>query len=688
MDKICPAAGYTPELLCPANGYIKDPDVFIPDEEVADAISNPPIPGTIKLAVLSDGDRHLYFRVLTSSGDYRVSIYDSTGTFIGSKDFSSGYYYSDFIPTTDSRFTYVISAVSGNIEFFRAYTKSSMDAEGASIIACLINVPTLTTCDQMFYNMGKLRYCEFLCDCDSVTTFYRAFYGAERLEKLVMPSSAANVTNISNLCYNTFSLREASLPVHMPLLNNASYCFYKSNVGGTIRFPGSLAELNNLSSAFYSAVNVKNIILPTSAPKLASLASFCRDCNNLQSVELPADAVLINSLSYSFSNCYKLRGEFVFPELVACTNIAYCFNECYEVTRIEFTGAMDNCTDIRRLAFACRKVTHIYLPTSLEKLISTSSTASAFDNCRELVYLKLPVSWNVGSPFNGGTYIIFNALKNCTKLAEITTVEHTNNSIMGTINYTSLLSLVRFDQPQFRSASGYVTLTPAGAGDDNDIRGKLAYFDIDWSYVDNKIDLQYNSLPSAEILRIASVLPNFGNNQNHKLLAICKNPGAEDLNVKFHSASGSLGGNYLTVPADFGNITGYSAQRIGITYGVDATFDAVTNTVVLVANHGFSAGKKIAITYATADIGVSYGVDYYVINPTDNTFQLSETPGGSAVSFSASAVGSIAMELTVVSMVGTTAYFDCNLQSGSHSTWLFSPSIDFFEANKKGWMIQ
>ncbi len=680
----CPANGYNtppdPAVYCPANGYNIDPATFTTDEVIELAIDNPPSNDEITLIVIGDGDRHIYFRVTTSTGGYNVKIYDTNSVLLNSFDMTPSAYFLEEVPNTGAFFRYVISPTTGVLTSFRAYTRSGYDTDGANIAACIINAPSLTTCDQLFYNMKKLRYCEFISDCNLVTTFYRAFYNCESLLKVVMPPSTAVATLFTTMCYNTFALKEITLPTYMPLATNFLQAFYNSGITGTLTFPASMPNLTTLQSVVEGAIRLKKLVNPTSAPSLQAIYNMCRDCIELEEANIPSDASSIINLSYAFYKCNKLKGTFVFQELPACTTIAYAFYNCYEVTRIEFTGSMDLCTTVQYLAHYCKKVTHVILPESMEGLVAITNMSYVVHYCGELVHLSLPKYWNVSTTFTAGSTLLFASLLGCYKLAEITEVLNTNESQMGSLSLPNLFSLTSFNQPKIRPSSGGTLLcSPIGATDANSIRGALTYFQVDWQFLNNVINLNYNSIESEEALRILGSLSPKGNMGSTGYLSLKGNPCVLQLNARTWSGNGVIGNNTITVTAALGDLTGYSIDRLAISYGVTSTFNAAADTITLTGDHGFYTGRKIAITYSVLAIGVNYNVDYYVINPSGASFQIAETPGGAAVNILANTTGQIAFPVSVISMVGNTATLDCNLQTNSWSGWTFSPLIDYYE---------
>jgi hypothetical protein len=71
------------------------------------------------------------------------------------------------------------------------------------------------------------------------------------------------------------------------------------------------------------------------------------------------------------------------------------------------------------------------------------------------------------------------------------------------------------------------------------------------------------------------------------------------------------------------------------TFTVDATTDVVTSDT-----HGFVGGEVLQLTTATTlPAGLALATNYYVINVTTDTFQLSATPGGTAINITDTGTG-------------------------------------------------
>lgn len=70
----------------------------------------------------------------------------------------------------------------------------------------------------------------------------------------------------------------------------------------------------------------------------------------------------------------------------------------------------------------------------------------------------------------------------------------------------------------------------------------------------------------------------------------------------------------------------------------DTTADNVANTFTTVG-HGYSDGDTVYLGGDTAPTGITFGQAYFIVNSDADTFQVSETSGGSAVTFSDNGAG-------------------------------------------------
>jgi len=102
-----------------------------------------------------------------------------------------------------------------------------------------------------------------------------------------------------------------------------------------------------------------------------------------------------------------------------------------------------------------------------------------------------------------------------------------------------------------------------------------------------------------------------------------------------------------------------SSTRIAPIAGADVALAnpsaAADDIIDTAAAHGFIAGDKVRFTALTGGAGLSTGVDYYVIaaNLAATTFQVSTTPGGTAVNFTTDiTAGTVVLFNDVVHFLG------------------------------------
>lgn len=109
-------------------------------------------------------------------------------------------------------------------------------------------------------------------------------------------------------------------------------------------------------------------------------------------------------------------------------------------------------------------------------------------------------------------------------------------------------------------------------------------------------------------------------------------------------------GDY-TVDWGDGNVNNYSSNSKASHYydytdsnlsGTNApvTFDSVTNTVNR-ASHGYSDGIPVTLYNISGTTGISNNQQYYVVNSTTNSFQISTSIGGSVVTLTGNGTGTL-----------------------------------------------
>lgn len=115
--------------------------------------------------------------------------------------------------------------------------------------------------------------------------------------------------------------------------------------------------------------------------------------------------------------------------------------------------------------------------------------------------------------------------------------------------------------------------------------------------------------------------------------------------------AGSMQNEFVILPADVGQIALIAAQATDFNYPIKLQFDdappvtAATVTATIAAPGVFTgptlaAGTPVKFsTTGTLPTGIVAGTQYYVVNPSTNTFSVAATPGGAAITTSGSQTG-------------------------------------------------
>ena len=161
------------------------------------------------------------------------------------------------------------------------------------------------------------------------------------------------------------------------------------------------------------------------------------------------------------------------------------------------------------------------------------------------------------------------------------------------------------------------------------------------------------------------------------------NTGSSDSNI-----IALLCANDYTVNWGDGNITNHTANTTAShlydyanTTLIDSavTFQTTANTVTK-STHNYSDGMPISFASIITTTGITANINYYVINSTVNTFQLSLTPGGAPITLTNNGTGAILSYKTAVVIITpqvgntlTKVEFNHNNDiagAGSQTAWL------------------
>lgn len=369
MDVICPAAGFTPELICtPANGYIPDPgapyippiDIGVPNEEEITLLCADSFPGYVS------------FRTsISSAKKYYVEVYNSLDVLIETSDLlNNSAQYTYWFPTNDGKYYKLIIRPEPTYSITSFYISSlSGYPTNQQVLQAKFNTPNITSLASAFFNIIAIKSCEFISSLDYLTTLYYTFSG-------------------SGINYFKF-------PDSLPALTTLQSCFSNSDI---IRID-SFAEcylpiLNNLSSFVNATTNLMALSMPYSLPELTNISYMCRD-SNIRSLSLPTSMPKITTAAYMIDGCLLLEGEVIVPEMPLCTTLAYFASDCVKLNKLRLLGDYSSLTTFQNLLYKCANVELFEMPRILVK--ENITVSNMLYNTTSLQYLILPDVWSASS---------------------------------------------------------------------------------------------------------------------------------------------------------------------------------------------------------------------------------------------------------------------------------------------------
>jgi hypothetical protein len=111
-----------------------------------------------------------------------------------------------------------------------------------------------------------------------------------------------------------------------------------------------------------------------------------------------------------------------------------------------------------------------------------------------------------------------------------------------------------------------------------------------------------------------------------------------------------------------------------------------TNTITR-TNHGLENDDEISFSSIATTTNISVNTIYYIINKTDNTFQISLTPGGSVRTLTNNGSGNIRYRTEIVSIVPNTSLTMSRPMTSSATNNLVYRFLKTGTALLKGWSV-
>lgn len=397
---------------------------------------------------------------------------------------------------------------------------------------------------------------------------------------------------------------------------------------------------------------------------LTSYADLFRNCFSLQNVIDIKSSATVTNMSGTFQNCTSLQKLSLF-DTANVINMSNVFNTCRKLVEVPLfnTSNVANTLGMFSLCSALQKI-------PLFDLSNVTITSQMFDGCVSLTQVPLLNTANVtnmGSMFNGCASLtqvpLFNTanvtitasmFSECRSLSTVPLFNLSNVTNMGSmfVNCISLQEIPLFDTGNASAVGGMgVMFNNCNALQKLPILNTSNATSLSVAFTSafnlqeipeldcRKIGTMFTAPPSVSRIKTTGTIVNF-TVSNAKLSNVALN--------EIYTNLGRVG-------------------NVG-TANNSVTFQATGDTVTKVG-HGFANLDAVRFSTITTTTGISINTNYYVINATANTFQVTSTLTDSAIDLVNNGTGLIANATITV--------------TGNYGTASDDPTI----ATSKGWVV-
>lgn len=636
--------------------------------------------------MLSDqGDRWAGLICNTSSGTYTADVIDpKTSNIIASYTKSSGQncvftvtkgggkqyfdftvYWIKIYPTTEN----------ASITVFKFYTANVMDAGGSKFLTAKLNTPSITTLSSAFSANIYIKHIEFFSVANACTSAASICNLCYSLAYIRLPQSMQLCTTFNNSFYYNSNLVKIDFSTNLPSVTDMANAFYGTGITELI-LPDEMLALQSLNS-FASFSKVKTATLPLNLPQLTIFTNAFANSIYLESVRMPTYMPKTTTIASAFSGCTRLKGSIFFPEMPVCTNVAGAFSNTFELEEAGFSGTMNLASSFSPFA-SNKNLKKVTCPTQLNAITSGNNflNGSGFVLLEELV---MPESMN--AVFSSSV-----ALPNNMTTPNLQVITKTTNWTTTALTFYQgyLLKLKKFDQPSLKLTT--FTFNIAGADSASNLyRGELDYVEFDESLL-TSLTITFCSLQLDEIIRICNKLPvrtspTYATLNNNKAGFVGASTNAWNIGVTKYSMW----------------ISNSDYVSLGLQVGMAVLQNTWNYHTCTVSNSIFSApglmpeGRNVAITAVSGITGLSVfsGVEYYIVNATQTTFQLSTSQGGSPVTITGSGSATLVLQAYITSLGPNTKELTVDVPyAGTANTGAqFGFGFDFIKYLAKGWAV-
>jgi hypothetical protein len=489
-----------------------------------------------------------------------------------------------------------------------------------------ISLGNITDFSYMFYFCTSLKYVSLAHNSLS-TNFSYMFKECMALESVLVidTSLGTNFSNMFNLCPSLKSVPLFDTSSGTDFSNMFAYCYSLESIPLLDTSSGI-----NFGGMFYFCTSLKLVpLLDTSSG--TNFSSMFESSNNLKSIP-EFDFSKGTNFNYTFKNCYSILTVSQLS-LISATTLIYMFEYCASLVEAPIID-ISNATNIQGMFRNCVQLQSVFLQNTSK----VTNFSSMFDSC---VSLKLIPFLDTSSGTNFSS--MFNS---CVAL-----------QIVPFLDVSKATSLGIFNSNLYTLQKGIL----------KDATTSISYANCNLSSdVLNEI-FNYLEIPKT----------------NPCSITVTTNWGSAKVSLSGTTTSGST-------TVTMADTTGLSANMwitgTNISSSRSISFQDTGDTITL-ENHGIPNGTKVSFTAITFTTGIETNKIYYVVNTQTNTFQVSDTVGGTAKELINDGLGTLIYENYIVSVVPNTSITISIPASGSATNTLTSTTMNPYLATLKGWTV-
>jgi hypothetical protein len=406
-----------------------------------------------------------------------------------------------------------------------------------------------------------------------------------QLESCIVSDVLPSCTNASNMFQSCYALQSVNVS-GMTAVTNTTYMFQGCYSLQSVNVSGMTAVTNTtyMFQGCYSlqSVNVSGMTAVTNTTYMF------QGCYSLQSVNVSGMTAVIIA-TYMFQSCLSLQSVNV-SGMTAVTNTTRMFQSCYALQSVNVSGmtAVTNATQMFTYCYSLQSV-------NVSGMTGVNTATSMFQDCFSLQSVTATNFASAASSLSAGSMFLV-----CEQLINILlpNAKVTQLGLMGQSGKLDNLATISFSP-----LSTFSGTAP-------------------------QLDVSYTTLTAAQLNAIFAQLPN-------NMAKTINITGCTGETLVTHPVTGTgLAPTITTVPmtTTTGLTAGMEIVGTGLNTPPPATATIATSLINSAA-HGIPNGTLVYFTSVGAVTGITINTSYFVVNGAANTFQVSLTSGGAAITF-------------------------------------------------------